>query len=100
MSPPPAPDGDSAAPVEELDLRGLLCPQPVLRTAARAATLPAHSVLIARCSDPGVQQDMPIWCRMHGHRLEAIEVHGHEYRVRIRLGSDDAAAPVAGNDQH
>lgn len=96
MSHPGTSEHDPTNQVTELDLRGLLCPQPVLRTAASAALLPPGSVLVAYCSDPGVEQDMPIWCRMHGHRLEAIDVRNHEYHVRIRLGPHEAGSPLAG----
>lgn len=71
---------------EELDLRGLLCPMPVIRTAERASDLPPGTLLLARCTDPGVREDLPVWCRMHGHALESIEEADDEIRVRIRIG--------------
>jgi tRNA 2-thiouridine synthesizing protein A len=74
---------------EELDLRGLLCPMPVIRTAERASALAPGALLLVCCTDPGVREDLPVWCRMHGHALEDIEEGGDEIRVWIRIGDPD-----------
>ncbi|HSG89851.1 MAG TPA: sulfurtransferase TusA family protein [Pseudomonadales bacterium] len=73
-----------AEPVD-LDLRGLLCPLPVIRTAARVDALPSGSLLVARCTDPGVREDLPSWCRMHGHAIEGISERDGVIEVRIRV---------------
>lgn len=76
---------NDAAPTE-LDLRGLLCPLPVIRTADCVAGLQPGDRLVARCTDPGVREDLPTWCRMHGHLLESLDDQGAEIRILIRVG--------------
>ena len=56
-----------------VDARGLLCPLPVIRTQEAIAGLPADAVVCVLATDPGVHADLPAWCRVHGHVLEAIE---------------------------
>ncbi|HEY5647035.1 MAG TPA: sulfurtransferase TusA family protein [Pseudomonadales bacterium] len=59
--------------LETLDTRGLLCPLPVIRTQDRIRGLPAGTELEVIATDPGTQQDIPAWCRVHGHAL--LESH-------------------------
>ena len=56
-----------------LDARGLLCPLPVIRVQDRVAELQPGDLLEAVCSDPGVLNDIPAWCRVNGHRV--VESH-------------------------
>ncbi len=73
--------------LESLDVRGLLCPLPVIRTQDRVRKLPAGALLEVLATDPGTLQDIPAWCRVHGHELLAAESTGEEvvYRFRIRV---------------
>ena len=81
--------------LESLDARGLLCPLPVIRTQDRVRKLPAGTQLEVMATDPGTMQDIPAWCRVHGHTLLASETTGDEsgegrvYRFRILI-SDSA----------
>lgn len=59
--------------MEILDVRYLLCPLPVIRLQAQAALLPSGSQIKVLCTDPGVHYDIPAWCRMYGHTVQAIE---------------------------
>lgn len=68
-----------------MDARGLLCPLPVIRVQDRAKELPANTVLELIASDPGVKEDVPMWCRMHGHEVMVIEEDKSEIRIRMRL---------------
>lgn len=52
-----------------LDARNLLCPMPVIRTQDRVKALNTGDVLEVRCTDPGALNDIPAWCRVHGHRV-------------------------------
>jgi tRNA 2-thiouridine synthesizing protein A len=52
-----------------LDARNLLCPMPVIRTQDRVKTLSTGDILEVRCTDPGALNDIPAWCRIHGHRV-------------------------------
>ncbi len=54
---------------QRLDARGLLCPLPVIRTQDRVENLAPGTLLDILATDPGVLQDIPAWCRVHGHSL-------------------------------
>ena len=78
--------------LESLDARGLLCPLPVIRTQDRVRNLPEGTRLEVIATDPGTMQDIPAWCRVHGHSLLAAQAMGDEsgegpvYRFRILIG--------------
>ena len=77
--------------LETLDTRGLLCPLPVIRTQEKVRTLPDGSELEVIATDPGTRQDIPAWCRVHGHTLVSEDTvagdagGGRLYRFRIRV---------------
>ena len=52
-----------------LDARNLLCPMPVIRTQDRVKVLDDGDILEVRCTDPGALNDIPAWCRVHGHQV-------------------------------
>jgi tRNA 2-thiouridine synthesizing protein A len=54
-----------------LDLRGLKCPLPVLRTRKKMAELSAGSVISVETTDPLASIDIPHFCNENGHRLES-----------------------------
>ena len=59
--------------LETLDARGLLCPLPVIRTQDRIRNLAPGSVLTVTATDAGTLEDIPAWCRVHGHNLMNVE---------------------------
>lgn len=54
-----------------IDVRGLKCPLPVLKTAKRMAPLGAGSRVVVLTTDPMAAIDIPHFCREHGHILLA-----------------------------
>ncbi len=58
---------------QRLDLSGLLCPMPVIRTQAAVQSLSIGDRLTVICSDPGCKEDIPAWCSVHGHHVIAVE---------------------------
>ncbi len=70
---------------EHLDVRQLLCPLPVIRTQAKVAALPQGAILEVTATDPGVLQDIPAWCRVHGHVFLGSERDGREIRCRLKV---------------
>jgi tRNA 2-thiouridine synthesizing protein A len=56
-----------------LDLRGLRCPQPVLRAKKALRNVPIGGVLVLECTDPLTVIDVPHFARQTGHEL--IEQH-------------------------
>lgn len=62
----------------ELDLRGLRCPLPALRTEKRLRAMAPGERLTVLADDPLAQLDIPHLCRERGHRLIASdEAEGH-----------------------
>ncbi|WP_125777363.1 sulfurtransferase TusA family protein [Antribacter gilvus] len=71
-----------------VDARGLRCPLPVIRLAARAKELPAGTLVSVVSTDPAAKHDVPAWARMRGHELVATEDLGEEpaaWRLTVRL---------------
>ncbi|ALP52088.1 hypothetical protein Tel_02430 [Candidatus Tenderia electrophaga] len=52
-----------------LDVKGQLCPIPVIRTQNQAKKLAPGDVLEVLCTDPGAMHDIPAWCRINGHTV-------------------------------
>ena len=70
---------------QQLDCRRLLCPMPVIRVQDKVAELQAGDELEAICTDPGVMQDIPAWCRINGHQVLDQRQQGDEYIVLLRV---------------
>jgi tRNA 2-thiouridine synthesizing protein A len=71
---------------QELDARRILCPLPVIRTQDAVAKLAPGDVLRVIATDPGVVYDIPAWCKVHGHKVLAIEEGREEIRLTIEVG--------------
>jgi tRNA 2-thiouridine synthesizing protein A len=68
----------------ELDVTGLLCPLPVLKTRKRLASMSSGGVLKVVATDPMSAIDMPHFCAEQGHDLLSSEQQGGSYIYRIR----------------
>ena len=68
---------------QSLDVRGLLCPIPILRTAQRMRDLPAGARLEVVGDDPGIVEDMPVWCEETGNRLVEMGREGELVRCLV-----------------
>ena len=60
---------NGASIIRDLDLRGLKCPMPVLRTRRALAILPAGTRLDVLCTDPLAVIDLPHLIRETGDAL-------------------------------
>ncbi len=69
-----------------LDARRLLCPLPVIRTQEKVKQLATDDTLQVVCTDPGVLQDIPTWCRINGHQVLNILSESDEYRITLKVG--------------
>ena len=69
-----------------LDARRLLCPLPVIRTQDKVKQLAIGDVLTVTCTDPGVMQDIPAWCRINGHVVLQTQSDEYEYRITLKVG--------------
>jgi tRNA 2-thiouridine synthesizing protein A len=68
-----------------LDVRGLLCPLPVIRTQDRIKTLTGGALLDVVATDPGALHDIPAFCRVHGHELVSTAQREREIWIRVRV---------------
>ncbi len=50
-------------PDRTIDTSGTLCPVPIVETARAIRALSGGQVLCVLATDPGIAQDMPMWCR-------------------------------------
>ncbi|MCF6808209.1 sulfurtransferase TusA family protein [Thiotrichales bacterium 19S9-12] len=62
----------------ELDARRLLCPMPVIKTQNQIKQMEKGQKLKVICTDPGSLEDIPAWCRVHGHRVIQTEEQDFE----------------------
>lgn len=69
-----------------LDLKGLKCPLPVLRTRKALAALPAGGALVVACTDPMAAIDIPNLVRETGAALEDQARAEGVLTFRIRKG--------------
>jgi len=75
-----------------LDVKGLLCPLPVIRTQDQIRALQTGDLLVVLATDPGTMYDIPSWCRIHGHDLVASARDGRLCSFTIRV-QKTAGAP-------
>lgn len=60
----------------------------MIRVQDRVAQLATGDEIEVVCTDPGVLNDIPAWCRLNGHQvLETRQANG-EYVVVLRVGSN------------
>ncbi len=75
------------ATAKNLDLRGLKCPLPVLRTSKKLRQLTRGELLIVECTDPLANIDIPHLVRERGDHLERQESNDGVHIFHIRLKS-------------
>ena len=69
----------------DLDVRRLLCPMPVIKTQDRIKELEPGDRLAVYCTDPGVLEDIPTWCRINGHTVLAADSNDQEICITIQV---------------
>ncbi|HEY5670590.1 MAG TPA: sulfurtransferase TusA family protein [Anaerolineales bacterium] len=69
-----------------LDLKGLLCPMPVIKLAKAIKDIPVGEIIEAFATDPGVMADIPAWCRTTGNELVTLEKNDKQFRFVVRRG--------------
>ncbi len=67
-----------------LDLKGLLCPIPVVKLAQAIKTVRVGDEIEATATDPGVLADIPAWCRSTGNELVSIGKEEKIIRFAVR----------------
>ena len=67
-----------------LDTFGLLCPVPIMKTAAQIKDMDAGQILEVLADDEQILEDMPAWCESMGHTLLEVIEEDEEYRLYVR----------------
>lgn len=67
-----------------LDLKGLLCPIPVVKLAQAIKTVQVGDVIEATATDLGVLADIPAWCRSTGNELVSFGKEEKIIRFAVR----------------
>jgi tRNA 2-thiouridine synthesizing protein A len=68
----------------KVNMRGLKCPLPVLKTRKLLSKMAAGDVLVIECTDPLTAIDIPNLLRETGDALESNSRKGRLLRFRIR----------------
>lgn len=57
----------------ELDLKGLLCPLPMVKVSQNIGNVPVGGVIRAVATDPGAMADIPAWAASTGNNVISAE---------------------------
>ena len=68
----------------EVNARRLLCPMPVIRLQDAIEPLAVGEEVHITCTDPGVTNDIPAWCRINGHKIISADHDDLEYTFTVR----------------
>ncbi len=69
---------------QTLDLKGLSCPLPIVKTAMAIKALQSGELLEALATDPGSVPDFAAWCRSTGNELVEQTTDDGVFRFVIR----------------
>jgi tRNA 2-thiouridine synthesizing protein A len=67
-----------------LDLKGLNCPLPVMKTKKALASVPVGQTLEVLATDPGAVEDFKAFCETTGNRLLESTQNGDTFRFLIK----------------
>jgi len=68
----------------ELDLRGLYCPIPVLRTREGIEKVKVGDLLKVMADDPAAEEDLKRWAKRAGQEVVDVKKEGEDVIVTIR----------------
>jgi len=69
---------------KSLDLKGLLCPMPVIKMAKAIKEVEIGQQIEAFATDPGVTADIPAWCRTTGNELVVLEKQDKQFHFVVK----------------
>lgn len=68
----------------DLDVKGLNCPLPILRTKKALADMDSGQVLRVQATDPGSLKDFPAFARQTGNELIEQREEGKVYEFYLK----------------
>jgi len=75
-------------PDRTIDTSGTFCPVPIIETAKAVKEMGPGEVLLVVATDPGIQTDMPAWCRSTRNEYLGTDREGRVFRSWIRTRRD------------
>ena len=70
--------------VHTLDTFGLMCPLPIIKTAARIKEMAIGEILEVLADDEQILEDMPAWCKSNGHDFLDVIEEGEEFQLYVK----------------
>lgn len=70
-----------------IDAERLLCPLPVIRLQNKVKSLNTDDTVEIICTDPGVLNDIPAWCRINGHTILTTHQDKETIQLCIKVGA-------------
>jgi tRNA 2-thiouridine synthesizing protein A len=70
---------------QTLDLKGLSCPMPIVKTAKAVRELASGDIVEALATDPGSVADFDAWCKSTGNELLESSTTDGVFRFVIRV---------------
>ena len=71
-------------PTLSLDLKGLLCPMPVVKIAQALKQVKIGELVEAVATDAGVMADIPAWARTSGNELVELEKREKDFHFVVK----------------
>jgi len=68
----------------ELDLKGLLCPMPMVKVSQSINDVPVGGVIRAVATDAGSMADIPAWAKSTGNEIISAEKEGGEFVFLVK----------------
>ena len=68
----------------ELDLKGLLCPMPMVKVSQKIGDVAVGGVIRAVATDPGSMADIPAWAKSTGNEVLSAGKEGDEYVFLVK----------------
>ena len=73
-----------ATPDLELDLKGLLCPMPMVKVSQKIKDVPVGGVIRAVATDPGSMADIPAWAKSTGNEVLSAQKEGDVFVFLVK----------------
>ncbi|HEX9092941.1 MAG TPA: sulfurtransferase TusA family protein [Coriobacteriia bacterium] len=68
----------------ELDLKGLLCPLPMVKVSQNIGNVPVGGIVRAVATDPGSMADIPAWAKSTGNEVLSAEKADGEFVFLVK----------------
>jgi tRNA 2-thiouridine synthesizing protein A len=68
----------------DLDLKGLLCPLPMVKVSQNISKVPVGGVIRAVATDPGSMADIPAWAKSTGNEVMSADKVDGEFVFLVK----------------